>query len=420
MAEVGRLTSPRRLIVYDAIVIGARCAGSPTAMLLARKGYRVLLVDRAAFPSDIARLHFIRQPGVASLKRWGLLDQVAASTSPPILAMTVDYGDFPLRGSPTPSAGVAEAYGPRRIVLDKILVDAAVEAGAELWEGFAVQEILVEDGRVTGIRGRARGREASTERARIIVGADGMHSLVARTVDAPVYNAQPAVACYYASYWSGIAVAELEVYWRDRRLILAFPTNDNLVCVAIAWQHRRFHEVRADIEGNVLATIDLAPALAERVRRGTREEPFIGTADLPSFFRRPYGPGWALVGDAGYHKDPYLAHGISDAFRDAELLVEAIDAGFSGRQPLDEALAGYERRRNEAVMPIYRLNSHLAELEPPSPDTLQLRAALRGNQEDTDRYFGVSAGTVSVQEFFSRENIQRIMQASQAPLRVHR
>ncbi len=398
--------------MYDAIVIGARCAGSPTAMLLARKGYRVLLVDRATFPSDIARLHYMRQPGVASLKRWGLLDQVAASNCPPILAITVDFGDFPLRGFPTPADGVAEAYGPRRIVLDKILVDAAVEAGAELREGFAVQEILVEGGQVTGIRGRSRGRGGSTERARIVVGADGMHSLVARAADAPVYNAQPAVACYYASYWSGIAIAELEVYWRDRRLILAFPTNDNLVCIVIAWQHRRFHEVRSDIEGHFFETLDLVPSLIERVRSGKREEPFIGTADLPSFFRRPFGPGWALVGDAGYHKDPYLAHGISDAFRDAELLVEAIDAGFSGRQPLDGALADYERRRNETVMPIYQLNSRLAELEPPSPDTLRLRAALRGNQEDTDRFLGVSAGTVPVQEFFSPGNIQRILKGS--------
>lgn len=400
--------------MYDAIVVGARCAGSPTAMLLARKGYRVLLVDRATFPSDIVRFHFIWQRGIAHLKRWGLLDRVAASNCPPISTMSIDYGDFALTGSPTPADGVAAAYGPRRIVLDKILADAAVEAGVELREGFTVQEVLVEDGQVTGIRGRAKGSTPVTERARIVVGADGMHSVVARTVDAPVYHAQPALACYYGSYWSGVATEGLEVYVRDGRLILAFPTNDGLTCIVIAWQHRVFHDVRANVEGNFLATIDLVPALTERVRAGRREEAYRGTADLPNFFRKPYGAGWALVGDAGYHKDPYLAQGITDAFHDAELLANAIDDGFSGRRSPEEALANYEPRRNEAAMPLYQLNYRLAALEPPSPETLQLRAALRGNPEDTARFFGVSAGTVPVQEFFAPENIQRIMVAAQA------
>ena len=397
--------------MYDAIVVGARCAGSPTAMLLARKGHRVLLVDKATFPSDTMRLHFIWPPGVARLKRWGLLERVAASNCPPIVTKTSDYDDFPLTGSCPPADGVAEAYGPRRTVLDKILVDAAVEAGVELREGFAVQELLTDGDRVGGIRGRADGATV-TEQARIVIGGDGMRSLVARGVDAPIYDAQPSLACYYYSYWSGVPIEGVEVYWRDRRVILAFPTNDGLTCIAVGWQRRAFHEVRADVEGNLLKAVDLAPGLAERVRNGRREEPFSGTADLPNFFRRPYGPGWALVGDAGYHKDPYLAQGITDAFRDAELLAEAIDAGLSGHRPFDVALAAYERQRNEAVMPMYQLNSRLAALEPPTPEQRQLRAALRGNQEDTNRYFGVIAGTVPVQEFFAPENIQRILDAA--------
>ena len=395
--------------MYDAIIVGGRCAGAPTAMLLARRGYRVLVLDQATFPSDTMRLHFIQPPGVACLKRWGLLGKVAASNCPPIHKRTVDLGDFPLSGSPPPVDGASDSYGPRRTVLDKLLVDAAVEAGAELREGFSVQEILVEDGRVVGIRGRVKGRAAVTERASLVVGADGLHSLVARVVEAPVYQARPTLACYYGSYWSGVALEGLEVYWRDRRAIFAFPTNDGLVGIFMAWQHRQFPEVRADVEGSFLKTLDLAPGLAERVRGGRREEPFRGTADLPNFFRRPYGPGWALVGDAGYHKDPFLAQGISDAFQSAEWLADALDEGWSGRRSLEEALGEYERRRNEAVTPLYELNYQLAALEPPSPQTLQLRAALRGNQADTDRFLGVTAGSVPIQEFFAPENVQRIM-----------
>jgi 2-polyprenyl-6-methoxyphenol hydroxylase-like FAD-dependent oxidoreductase len=240
-----------------------------------------------------------------------------------------------------------------------------------------------------------------------------MHSLVARGVDAPVYQAHPSLACYYYSYWSGVPVDGLEAAWRAGRLILPFPTNDGLTCICIGWQHQAFPEVRTAIEQHFFEAIDLGPELAERVRAGRREEPFRGTGDLPNFFRRSGGPGWALVGDAGYHKDPYLAFGISDAFLGADLLAAAIDDGFAGRQPMAAALAGYERQRNEAVMALYHLNCQLARLEPPTPEQLRLRAALRGNQTDTDRYFGAISGTVPVREFFAPENIQRIMAAAQ-------
>jgi flavin-dependent dehydrogenase len=395
--------------MYDAIVVGARCGGSPTAMLLARRGRRVLLVDRATFPSDSYRQHFIRQPGVACLRRWGLLGRVVASGCPPVGTMTADFGDFRLTGAVAPVDGVADAYAPRRFVLDAILADAAAEAGAELRQGFTVDDLVVEGGRVAGVRGRAKGGASVTEKARVVIGADGMHSLVARAARAPIYQARPAVACYYHSYWSDVPVEGIEVYRRDRVLIVLFPTNDRRTGVTVGWPHRAFDAVRADVERHYLAALDLVPDLAARVRAGRREERFAGTADLPNFYRKPHGPGWALVGDAGYHKDPFLAQGISDAFRDADLLVEALDAGFDGRRPLEDALAEYERRRNEATLPLYELNYQAATLEPPPPQILQLRAALRGNPADTARYFGVNAGTVPVAEFFAPENVQRIL-----------
>ncbi len=400
--------------MYDAIVVGARCAGSPTAMLLARKGYRVLLVDKSTFPSGIISTHLIQLPGVAQLQHWGLLEQVIASNCPPIRQGSFNLGPFTLTGMAPPVDGIAETYCPRRKVLDKILVDAAVAAGAELRESFTVQEVLMDGQHVTGIRGRTPDGSSVREQARIVIGADGLHSLVARTVQAPTYNEKPTFTCAYYSYWSGVPMQGVELYPRDHRIIIAFPTNDDQVVVFVEWPHAEFHAFRADIEGNFLQTLELAPGLAERVRSGKREESFVGTADLPNFFRKPYGPGWALVGDAGYHKDPYTGEGITDAFRDAGLLAEALDSGFAERQPLEEALADYERRRNETATPIYELTCQFASLEPFSPEMQQLFAALQRNQEQTNRFFGTIAGTTSIPEFFSSENIQRIMAAADA------
>ena len=160
--------------------------------------------------------------------------------------------------------------------------------------------------------------------------------------------------------------------------------------------------------------LDLVPALADRVRNGQREERFMGSAEVTNFFRKPFGPGWALVGDAGYQKDPITAQGITDAFKHAELLAGAIDEGMSGRRPLDEALAGYEQERNESVDPIYDFTcGFLSTLEQPPPEMQQLFGALSGNQEETDRFFGTLAGTVPIPEFFSPENMGRIIGAGQ-------
>jgi flavin-dependent dehydrogenase len=181
------------------------------------------------------------------------------------------------------------------------------------------------------------------------------------------------------------------------------------VCVGAQWPAEQFSALRVDVEASFRKSLDRAPELEERVRRGQREERFFGTGDLPNFFRKPYGSGWALIGDAGYHKDPFSATGISDAFRDAEMLAEALDAGFCGRLPLDEALAGYEQARNRAALPQYQETCRQASFVAPPPQVLQLRAALRGNQAATDQFYGVALGTVPAAAFYAPENIQRIM-----------
>lgn len=396
--------------MYDVIIVGARCAGASTAMLLAHKGYRVLLLDRATFPSDIMNSHYIRQRGVVYLQRWGLLPPVAASGCPPVRDILIHLGDFPLRGRPQFLDGIPGEFAPRRIFLDKILVDAAVAAGAELRDGFAVREILTEGDRVIGVIGRPRGGASVSARATLVVGADGLHSLVASTVQAPTYRARPILTCSYNSYWSDVAVAGLEMYLLPRvGLVMAFPTNDSLTCLTVQWPIDQFQLVRSDLAAHFMTMIDRIPDLAARVHAGQRETRFMGSADLPNFFRRPYGPGWALVGDAGYHRDPATASGISDAFRDAELLAAAIDDGLTGRQPLDASLATYEQRRNAAALRGFEEACQFATLAPPTRGTRELRAALCNNQAEADRFLTMFVGTTPAADYYAPANLQRIV-----------
>lgn len=397
--------------MYDAIIIGARRAGSPTAMLLARKGYRVLLLDKGGFSSDTLSLaHTIYQPGIAYLKQWGLLERIVESNCPPLRRMRFDVGPFALEGMPPPVGDIAFGYAPRRRVLDTILVEAAVQAGAELREHFTVKELLADGRRVTGIRGYVAGGAMVTEQARIVIGADGIRSFVARSVQAPAYNARPALTCTYCSYWNDLPLAGIELYVRPGQMIILVPTNDGQTSISAFWPNAAFPEVRANIEERFMWAVASIPGLAERVRGAQQIGQFHGSADMPFFFRKPYGPGWALAGDAGHHKDPITSQAISDSFRDAALLSEAIDAGLSGRQPLDPALAEYERRRNEAARPLYEWTYQLATLATP-PEMWQLFTALRHNQDQTNRFFGLIAGSTSFHEFFAPENLGRIMGA---------
>jgi flavin-dependent dehydrogenase len=348
--------------MYDAIIVGARCAGSPTAMLLARRGYRVLLLDRATFPSDTMSTHFVHTWGVERLKRWGLLDRIAATGCPPITRQVMSYGGMMAEMPTRPYENVAVAYCPRRTVLDKILLDAAVQAGAEAREGFVVKDLLWDGGAVAGVAGRDAAGSEVQERARMVIGADGMRSLVARSVQAPTYEAVPGTTCGYFAYWSGVPLDGIEIHYLDHRAILLFPTNDGLTCAAVQFPRSDFTRVRQDIEGSLFTEFDRVPGLGDRMRAGRRETRYQGDSDMPGFFRVPYGPGWGLVGDAGYYKDPITGTGMSDAFRDAELLAEALAEGFSGIRPMEEALAGYQRRRDEQAMPWYRLTTRVATL----------------------------------------------------------
>ncbi|HYJ69382.1 MAG TPA: NAD(P)/FAD-dependent oxidoreductase [Nocardioidaceae bacterium] len=396
---------------YDVIVIGARCAGSSTAMLLARQGHRVLVVDRATFPSDTMSTHLVHPPAVAALRRWGLLDDVLATGCPPVDTYAFDFGPFTIAGAPGTDAEPV-AYAPRRTVLDQILVDAARKAGAEVREGFAVTDIVVEDGRVSGVSGRVKGGATVTERAAIVVGADGLHSTLARAVSPEQYAEKPKLLAGYYAYWSDLPMdGRFEAYIRHERAFAAWPTNDDLTVVIGGWPYRDFEANKADLERHYLAMFDQAPSFADRLRKATRETRLVGAA-VPNFFRKPYGPGWVLVGDSGYNKDFITAMGIHDAFRDAESVAEGLHQVLAGTRSFDAAMADYQSARDQAVMPMYELTAELASLEPPPPELEKLLQAVHGNQAAMDEFSRVNAAVMSPADFFAEDNVARIFAAA--------
>jgi flavin-dependent dehydrogenase len=395
---------------FDAIVVGARCAGAPTAMLLARKGHKVLVVDRATFPSDTLSTHVVQPRGVAKLAKWGLVDRVVATGCPAIRTFAFHFGPLTISGSPgTPDSPVV--YCPRRTVLDEILVRGAVDAGAELRDAFAVDEVLVSDGRVTGIRGRRKDGPSVTVTAPIVIGADGRNSVVAKAVSPAMYHERPALQGGWYAYWSGLPMDDrYEVWIGEHSGFGGVMTNDGLTMVVGGFRLADYKTRKGDPEAGYLSLFDIAPDFRERLRGARREAKICGSV-TPNFFRRPYGAGWALVGDAGYLKDPITAQGISDAFRDAELLADAVHAWRSGAGAYDAVMAEYQSTRDAESVPMYELTCQLAALEPPPPELEQLLGAMHGNQKAMDLFCRVNAGVTSPAELFAPEAVAQIFDA---------
>ncbi|GAA1607601.1 FAD-dependent oxidoreductase [Actinoplanes couchii] len=380
---------------FDVIVVGARVAGSPLAMLLARQGMRVLLVDRDTFPSDTVSTHTVHPPGVSALQRWGLLDQVVGTGVPPVGRYSFDFGPVTLAGAPgTPEQPYA--YAPRRVLLDKILLDAAAAAGAEVREGYSVEEILTDtDGTVTGIRGK----DGSVEHARLVVGADGRNSLVARTVGAAAYEDRPPLIVGYYAYFSNLPTDTFEAYNRPGRGWALCPTNDGLTWLLGGWPYAELAEHRNDVDGTMATMFAGAPEWDARFREAKQETRWVGSS-VPNYLKVPSGPGWALVGDAGYSRDYITAQGITDAFLDAELLAAAITG---------DDLAGYQARRDARAMPRYRMTLGAAALQPPDEQMIALVTAIAGDQEKTDAFMRLNSGVTPPAEFFAPENMARLL-----------
>jgi 2-polyprenyl-6-methoxyphenol hydroxylase-like FAD-dependent oxidoreductase len=380
-------------------------------MLLARKGYRVLAVDRATFPSDTLSTHVVHAPGIAALQRWGLLDAVVSTGCPPINGYSFDFGPFAIEGTSRPVDGIRTAYAPRRTVLDQILVDGAAAAGVEVREDYNVDDYVRGDhGEIVGIR-----QGSDIERARIVIGADGRGSHLAKLVAPETYNTRPALQYGFYTYFSGLPTDRMEPYIRTDRAFGVAPTNDGLTMVVIGWPYAERKALKADVDANFMSTLRLVPDFADRIAGATREAPFLGGA-VPGYFRKPYGDGWALVGDAAYNKDPITAQGITDAFHDAERCSAAVDTWLSGRSSFEDAMSAWHRERDEKAMPIYEFTSQMATLEAPPPEMLALLGAVHGNQDAMDDFASVVSGAVSPVEFFAEDNIGRIMAAAAAPV----
>jgi 2-polyprenyl-6-methoxyphenol hydroxylase-like FAD-dependent oxidoreductase len=382
--------------VYDVIVVGARCAGSPTAMLLAQAGYRVLLLDRARFPRDTLSTLYIHQPGVALLQRWGLLDAVAATGCPPLDRACHQVAEVRLEGCSWPADGIRAAYAPRRYLLDRILAEAAVAAGAEFREQCTLDGLLFDDGgRVAGITGRAS-RARFSERARLVVGADGMRSRVAELAGAGTVLEDPLLTCAYYTFWSGIQTG-FEVYEAPGSWAGFVPTNDALTLVGTYFPQPEFHRVRADVEGAYLDNVRRAgPGLGDRLAAARREDRFYGTGEQRNFFRQPTGPGWVLVGDAGHHKDSLTGKGITDAFQQAAALAEALGQEAHDPSRLDAALRRFADRRDGLVMDGYRDTLAAAELRPER--RLGLMRSIADDPVMIGRFFSTISGVLPSSE----------------------
>jgi flavin-dependent dehydrogenase len=348
---------------HHVIVVGSRVAGASTALLLARRGYRVLLVDRRQPDSDTLSTHGLMRAGVLQLKRWGLLDQVIDSGAPAVSRTIVNYGDEAEVIELKTRAGVAELYAPRRFVLDSILARAAAEEGVDVRFGTTVCGLLTDaSGAVCGVYGRDREGRGFEEHAVFTVGADGLNSRVAREVRAPILHRGRGASGMIYGYWSGLTTEHYDWFYRPGLAAGIIPTNDGEACVWVSAPARRFMEsLRWDLDRSFHTLLEeAAPLAAERLRTARRSGRLRGFHGAPGFLRQPWGEGWALVGDASHFKDPISAHGITDALRDADFLTEAIDAVLGGRTREREAFGAYQHLRDRLSLPLFALADEIA------------------------------------------------------------
>lgn len=363
---------------YDAVVVGARVAGSATALHLARRGHRVLVVDRARFPSDTLSTHGLARTGVVQLHRWGLLDAVLASGAPPTRQVVFHHDGASTSLTVKDRHGVDHVIAPRRYVLDKIVVDAAAAAGAEIREATTVTEVLRDGaGRVTGVALRTP-EGTRRARGRVVIGADGLLSGIARRVGAPVVEAHAAGGAVHFAYFRGDWPA-MEYYAADGGTAGIFPTNDGDACIWVsnpadtALRHRRATDDLAGTFESLVA--ETAPELLPRLAGVARTSPIHGMIGLPNHRRQAVGDGWALVGDAAYHRDAITGHGISDAFRDAELLADALHRTWTGHADEAAALDRYAAEQHRLMREIFDLTLAFVEF-PPAERFIELQKEL--------------------------------------------
>ena len=354
------LQSPITRNRYDVVIAGARCAGASTAMLLARQGLRVLVVDPASCGSDTLSTHALMRGGVLQLHRWGLLDAIRAAETPTIRTTTFHYGDEAIGVSIKERDGVNGLYAPRRTVLDAILCDAAVAAGAEVVHGHSIVDVLrAPDGRIRGASVAGADQHVIDVAADLVIGADGVRSRVARILEAELdYTVLHTTASIYG-YWNALGLEGFHWFYDIGAAVGSIPTNDGDTCVFASLPPTRFEKERTDGLDAVYHALlsEVSSELARSVNESELSGKLRAFAGTTGFLRRSAGRGWALVGDAGYFKDPITAHGITDALRDAELLARAVAEGG------DRALAGYQETRDDLVKGLLDVTDHIASFD---------------------------------------------------------
>ncbi len=343
---------------FDAVIVGARCAGAAAAMLLARRGMRVLALDRGGYGTDTLSTHALMRGAVMLLARWGVLPRIIEAGTPPIHRTTFHYGAEPIAVGLRPGGdGVDALYAPRRMLLDSIIVDAAWDAGAEIRHDHTVIALdHDETGRAAGVLALdAAGREHRIG-ADLVVGADGAGSTVARLVGAPVQEeARHAATCVYG-YFRGLPDTGTHWHYAPGAGAGRIPTNGGQHCVFVSVPPERY---RTELRRDRLAAFRQVlradfPALADQLGDTRPDGELRAFAGRRGFLRQAAGPGWALIGDAGYFKDPITAHGITDALRDAALLADAAIGG------TDAAFARFAALRDDLSQPLFRVTDAIA------------------------------------------------------------
>ncbi len=372
---------------YDVVVAGARVAGASTAMLLARAGLRVLVVDPTARGRDTLSTHALMRAGVAQLSRWGLLDRVRAAGTPRVDETTFVYETEVVTVPVEPDALVDGLYAPRRTVLDPILADAAMESGAELRWGWRLVDLdRTPNGHVVGARLRAPDGAVHLVRADLVVGADGLHSQVARLVGARTRRTARHATATIFGYWAEPASRGYRWLFGHGVAAGVIPTNGGVLVFA-GMPPSRLHAERARgldaIHAEVLR--EVSPELEARLRASGAAPKLRAFAGVPGHVRESAGPGWALVGDSGYYKDPLTAHGMTDALRDAELLARAVVNGRSGPDTLDDALLAYEARRDDLSLDLFAVTDEIASLRWSQPEVQRMHRDLsRGMKAEVE------------------------------------
>jgi flavin-dependent dehydrogenase len=362
---------------FDVAVVGARCAGSPLATLLAREGLEVVVVERATFPRDTLSTHIFEADGLAFLDRLGLTDRLRGTGAPFMGRAENRTGDFHWSAPwPTRPADPGGMVSIRRFVLDPILAEAAEEAGAEVRMGTKVTGLVTEDGRVSGVR--TDGAEGEQEiRARLVVGADGRNSTVARLAGARKYNVVPSEHALYWGYFEGARLGEPTFVFHkwDSGFVVGCPTDGGLYQVQAFVPRADLAGFRRDLEASFMEHATRCAPVAEAIEGSRRVGKLLGMVRWEGFFRDAAGPGWVLAGDAGHFKDPAPGRGIGDAFMQAERLAPAI-ASEMGASPaaIDGAMGRFGRWRDEEFAEHYWFAADLGAADPvPAPLIEMLR-----------------------------------------------